>query len=118
MQPVYITLSATGSSPWKLANWQISPQQFGFAVTSTGGSSWIIEATLEDPTGVYPNPNLTTPFSSQVTVYPILTGSTNQLIGMPSSLNIPAITAYRFTLNTISQANAKVTLVTLQSGVG
>lgn len=118
MQPVYITLSSTGSSPWKLANWQTTPQQFGFAVISTGGSSWTIDVALEDPTGTYPNPNLVGVLSSQTTAFTLLTGSSNQLIGMPSSLNIPAIAAYRLSLNTISQANAKVTLVTLQSGVG
>lgn len=118
MQPIYITLSSTGASPWKLANWQTTPQQFGFAVISTGGSSWSIDMALEDPTGVYPNPNLVGGISSQVTAFTLLQGSANQVIGMPSSLNIPAIAAYRLTLNTQSSAGAKVTLVTVQSGIG
>jgi hypothetical protein len=44
------------SSPWKIANWQTTPQQIAFAVLSTGGSSWSISVTYEDPTGVYPSP--------------------------------------------------------------
>ena len=111
MQPIYLTLSSTGSSPWKLANWQATPQQIAFQVISTGGSSWFISGTLEDPTGVYPNPNSSTP-----TAFTIATGSSNIYISLTTT-GVP-IAAYQFTLNTQSSAAAKVTLVTLQSGIG
>ena len=78
---------------------------------STGGSSWFISGTLEDPTGVYPNPN-----SSVPTAFTIFTGSSNIFISLGSS-SVP-LAGYQFTLNTQSSAAAKVTLVTLQSGIG
>jgi hypothetical protein len=91
--------------------------QFGFAVISTGGSSWFVEVALEDPTGTFPNPNLAG--SSQVTGFTILTGSSNQFFGIPSSFGQPpAISAFRMTMNTQSQAGAKVTLVSMQAGIG
>lgn len=116
MQPVYITLSSTGSSPWKLTNWQTTPVEMSFAVISTGGSSWFISATLEDPTGTYPNPN-----SSAPTAFTIATGSSNAMFVLGSTATAPfgsPIAAYQFTLNTQSSAAAKVTLVTMQSGIG
>jgi hypothetical protein len=111
MQPIYITLTSTGSSPWKMTNWFGSPQQIGFQVISTGGSSWFISGTLEDPTGVFPNPNSSTP-----TAFTIATGSSNIYISLGTTA-LP-IGAYQFTLNTQSSAAAKVTLVTMQSGIG
>lgn len=116
MQPIYVTLSSSGSSPWKLANWHATgPQQFGFAVLSTGGSSWTIDVTLEDPTRVFPNPNSSTP-----TAFVFATGGSsvaaaaNQLTGFSSF----SIAAYRLTLNVQSSAGAVVTLATVQAGIG
>ena len=40
---------------------RLTPQQFGFAVLSTGGSSGTIDVALEDPTNVYPSPNSSLP---------------------------------------------------------
>lgn len=111
MQPIYTTLSSTGTTPWKLTNWQTTPQQIAFQVISTGGSSWSISGTLEDPTGVYPNP-----YSSAPTAFTIFTGSSNIFVGLGTS-GVP-IAAHQFTLNTQSSAGAKVTFVTLQSGIG
>src|SRR3954465_5367697 len=111
MQPIYLTLTSTGPSPWKLTNWHAQPMQLAFHVISTGGSSWFISGTLEDPTGVYPNPNSSTP-----TPFTIFTGSSNIYVSLGTS-GVP-IAAYQFTLNTQSSAGAKVTLVTLQSGIG
>ncbi|SRR5713226_1855117 len=113
MQPVYITGSSVGSSPWKLANWQSNGlQQFGFAVlTSTGGSSGTIDVTLEDPTLVYPNPNSSTPTAFAFATW----GASNTFLTGFSSFSIAA---YRLTISTLSSAGAKVTLVTLQSGIG
>lgn len=100
-------------------NWQATPQQISFAVLSTGGSSWSISGTLEDPQGVYPSPNSTAP-----TAFTIATGSTgaaNVWVTLGSSATFPVgppIAAYQFNLNSQSSAGAKVTLVTLQSGIG
>ena len=65
--------ASSGSSPRKIANWSITPQQIAFAVISTGGSSWSIAVTFEDPSGVYPSP-----ISSAPTGFTILAGSSNQ----------------------------------------
>jgi hypothetical protein len=109
VQPTYTTLTSSGSSPWKPANVHCTPQQFGFAILSTGGSSWTVDVAFEDPTGTYPNPNSTSP-----TAFVLLTGSSNQFIGLSSV----SIAAYRLTLNTPSSAGAKVTLCSVQSGIG
>lgn len=111
MQPLYLTLTTTTPSPWRLANWHAQPQQIAFQVISTGGSSWFISGTLEDPTGVYPNPNSSTP-----TAFTLATGSSNIYITLGTTA-IP-IAAYRFTVNTQSSAAAAVQFVTLQSGIG
>jgi len=112
MQPRYLTLSSTITSPWNPINWNgYPPKQIGFQVISTGGSSWFISGTCEDPTGVYPNPNSSTP-----TAFTIATGSSNIYISLGTSA-VP-IAAYQFTLNTQSSAAARVTLVTLESGIG
>src|SRR5215471_21225473 len=110
----YVTLSSSGSSPWKLANWNATPQQISFAVLSTGGSSWSIDVIYEDPTGVYPSPR-----SSAPTPFTILTGSSNQTIevGPGSTSGIAVIAGYRLNLNVPSSAGASVTLVSLQAGI-
>jgi hypothetical protein len=99
-----------------MTNWQTTPQQISFEVVSTGGSSYFISATLEDPTGVYPSPN-----SSAPTAFTMFTGSSNALITLGSSVTFPIgapIAAYQFTLNTQSSAGAKVNFIALQSGIG
>lgn len=116
MQPTYVTMTSTGTSVWKVPNWHAEPFQLTFAVISTGGSSYFITVTLEDPTNTYPSPN-----SSLPTPFTIFTGSSNSMFTLGSTVTAPInspIAAYQFTLNTISQANARVTLVTIQSGIG
>ena len=117
MQPIYVTLSSTGSSPWKVANWQSDGlQQISFAVVSTGGSSYFISATLEDPSGTYPSPN-----SSAPTAFTIFTGSSNAMFTLGSTVTFPVgapIAGYQFTLNAQSSVGAKVNFIALQSGIG
>jgi hypothetical protein len=50
------------------------------------------------------------------TAFTILTGSSNQFITLGTS-SVP-IAAYRITLNAPSSAGAKVTLVSVQAGIG
>lgn len=111
MQPLFVTLSSSGSSPWKQANWQATPQQISFAVLSTGGSSWAIAVTFEDPTGVFPSPN-----SSAPTGFTLLAGSSNQFVTVGASM-LP-IAGYQFSLNAPSSAGAKVNFIALQAGIG
>ena len=111
MQPIFVTLSSSGSSPWKLTNWHTTPQQISFAVLSTGGSSWAIAVTFEDPSGVYPSPN-----SSAPTGFTLLAGSSNQFVTVGASM-LP-IAGYQFSLNAPSSAGAKVNFIALQAGIG
>ncbi|MGB6400466.1 MAG: hypothetical protein WBF73_32995 [Bradyrhizobium sp.] len=114
MQPTYITATSSGSSPWKVANWHATgPQQFGFAVLSTGGSNWQIDVAMEDPTNVYPSPN-----SSLPTAFPLITASSTTAANQITGLTSLAIAAYRLTVNVLSSVGAKVTLATVQAGIG
>jgi hypothetical protein len=115
MQPIYVTLSSSGSSVWKMPNWHATPQQISFAVLSTGGSSWSIDITFEDPSGTYPSPR-----SSAPTPFTILIGSSNQFVSIvPGSSLYPApIAGYRFNFNAPSSAGATATLVVNQAGIG
>jgi hypothetical protein len=117
MQPVYVTLSSSGTSPWQLTNWNITPFQIGIAVATNGLSgTWNIDVTMDDPSGVYPAPGGLTVFaSSEVTTgggpsgQP-LTGSSNS-IGV---INQP-IAAWRVT----NQSTGGTVVVTaLQAGIG
>jgi hypothetical protein len=111
VQPTYLTLTSSGSSPWRQANWYgYSPQQLSFAVLSTGGSSWSIDMTFEDPTRTFPNPN-----SSSVTAFTLLAGSSNQYVAVGAS--IAPIAAWRFSLNSASTGGT-LTLVANERGVG
>lgn len=122
MQPTYLTLASTTPSAWKLVNWHATPQQISFAVISTGGSSYFISATLEDPTATYPNVNFPGVLASTTpTAFTLFTGSSNAMFSVGSSVTFPIghpIAAYQFTVNTQSSAGAKVTLISMQSGIG
>ena len=66
MQPIYITLSSSGFSPWKLTN-LAGPcaQQIGFGIRVTSLSSqYQIDVTTDDPTDVFPSSAVPTIFSA------------------------------------------------------
>jgi hypothetical protein len=107
MQPTYITLSSVGSSPWKVVNWQIAPQEISFEVIANSSSVYSIAAT--------------SPNSSAPTAFTIFSGSSNALFSIGSSVTAPLvgpIAAYQFSITTLSSAGAKATLIALQDGVG
>jgi hypothetical protein len=111
MQPIYVTLSSTAAAaPWRLSNWHTTPQEASFAVLSSGNSSWAINLTYEDPTGVYPNPRSSTP-----TAFPLLTGSCSAaFIAVTSSFR--PFAGWQPVLNTSS--GGTVTFIYLQAGIG
>lgn len=116
MQPRYLTLTSTGSTPWQVVNWHTTPQDMSFAVISSGGSSYSIDACLEDPSGTYPSP-----VSSAPTAFTIFTGSSNAMFRLGSTVTFPVgapIAGYRLNLNSQSSAGARVTLVSMQAGIG
>ena len=71
---------------------------------------------------------LARPFASELSgpqarqlAFLLFTGSSNAIFSLGSSVTLPLtepIAAYQFTLNTQSSAGAKVTLVSMQSGIG
>jgi hypothetical protein len=66
---------------------------------------------VADPTNPFPSPN-----SSLPTAFTVVTGSSNQFVTLGTSA-VP-IAAYQFTLNSQSSAGARVTLVSMQPGLG
>ena len=117
MQPRYITLIASSlPTAWQVPNWHATPQEISFQVIANSTSTYSISATLEDPTGTYPNPN-----SSAPTAFSIFTGSSNAIFSLGSTVTAPLlkpIAGYQFSMTALSSAGGKVTFVTLQSGIG
>jgi hypothetical protein len=114
MQPIYVTLnsSSTGTpTSWKLANWQATPFNATFAVIANSTSSFNIDLTYEDPTGVYPNPN-----SSSPTAFSLISSGSSSQVVVPSSF-MP-FAGYRYAINAISSVGGKVQFIYLQAGIG
>lgn len=115
MQPIYVTVTSSGSSPWKLTNWHATnPMQIGFGVRTSGlTSNWQIDVTMDDPTGTYPSSAGPTIFqSSQTSSGPgIINGGSSNAIG---SILTP-VAAWRIT-NTSTAGT--VTVTALQVGIG
>ena len=113
MQPVYITQSSSGSSPWKLTNWHCTgPMNIGVSVVGNGSTStWQIDYTVDDPSGSFPNPTLG---ASAPTVFSSMSGSSTATYG---SFSTP-VAAIRLTMNALSSAGGKVTATILQAGIG
>jgi hypothetical protein len=110
MQPRYVTLSSQGSSPWSLVNWHTTPINIGFGVrTSALSSTWQIDVTMDDPTGVFPSSAGPTIFqSSQVGT--IAGGSSNAVGAI-----LQPIAAWRLTNNS---TGGVATVTVLQAGIG
>jgi hypothetical protein len=113
MQPVYITQTSSGSSPWKLTNWHCDgPMNIAVSVVGDGVSTWQIDYTVDDPSGSYPNPTLG---SSGVTIYSTTNGSSTATY---AAFTTP-VAAIRLTVNAISSlGGGHVTATILQSGIG
>jgi hypothetical protein len=57
MQPIYLTQTSSGSSPWKLTNWHCTPVNIGVSVACNSSSTFQIDYTLDDVTGSFPEPD-------------------------------------------------------------
>jgi len=111
MQPIYLTLSSSGSSPWKLTNWHSSPpMQIGFAVTVASlSSTWQIDVRFDDPTSVFPSTVSTVFQASQVG------GPAASSINGLGSISTCPIAAWRLTNNS---TGGEVHVAALQVGIG
>lgn len=112
MQPRYITVSSSGSSPWQLVNWHTVPINIGLTTRVSGLSSQVqIDITMDDPTGTYPSSAGPTVFlSSQCAGGGIALSS----VGGIGVITQP-IAALRLTNNSTGGA---ATLTILQAGIG
>jgi hypothetical protein len=112
MQPIYVTLTSSGApGAWHLTNWQCTPFNAMFSVIANSTSTFNIDVTYEDPTGVYPNPNSSSPTAFSV----ISSGSSSQVATVSS---IAPFAGYRYTMNALSSAGGKVQFIYLQAGIG
>lgn len=110
MQPRYVTVSSSGSSPWQLVNWHATPINVGFSVrVATLSSQWQLDVTMDDPTGVYPSSAGPTIFQSSQVGGPA--GSSTNAIGAI----MQPIAAWRLTNNS---TGGSVTVTALQAGIG
>src|SRR5260370_36351279 len=101
MQPIYLTLTSSGSSPWKQTNWHCKgPMNIGVSVVGNSTSTWQIDYTVDDPTGAFPNPTLG---ASGVTVYSTTNGSS---IATYATFSTP-VAAIRLTMNALSSTGGK-----------
>lgn len=113
MQPRYVTLSSSGSSPWQLLNWHGTlPFSVGLATrVASLSSQYQIDVTMDDPTNTYPSSAGPTVFlSSQAAGGGIALSS----VGGIGAITQP-IAALRLTNNSTGGA---VTLTILQAGIG
>lgn len=118
MKPVTVTLTSSGSSPWKLVNWNTTPINIGFGIVQNSSTAWQIDMTMEDPTFIgalnssvyYPNSSAVTIFSS------IISGSS---VNVLSNITFP-IAAWRLTVTSVSTdvASPAVSATALQAGIG
>jgi hypothetical protein len=112
VQPIYITQSSSGSSPWKQTNWQCTGlMNIGVSVVGNSTSTWQLDYTVDDPTGSFPNPTLG---ASAPTVFSSMSGSSTATYG---SFLTP-VAAIRLTVNALSSIGGKVTATILQAGIG
>jgi hypothetical protein len=111
MQPITVTLSSSGSSPWKLTNWHNNPpMEIGFAVTGSGLTGTVqLDVTLQDPSSVYPSTTLTVFQASQVG------GPAASSVSFVGSISTVPIAAWRITQNASA---GSVQATALQVGIG
>jgi len=111
LQPIYVTITSSGSTPWKLTNWYgYPPMSIGFAVTVASLSSrWQIDVMLADPTGTFPSTVSTVFQASQVG------GPAASSINGLGSISTCPIAAWRLTNNS---TGGSVHAAVLESGVG
>ncbi len=111
MQPRYVTLSASGSSPWQLVGWMATPINIGFATRVSGLSSqYQIDITLDDVTGTYPSSAGPTVFLSSQAAGGGIALSSVGAIGVVTQ----PIAAWRLTNNS---TGGSVTVTALQAGI-
>lgn len=109
MQPRYLTLSSSGSSPWQLVGWYATPINIGFALrTASLSSTWQIDVTMDDVTDAFPSSAGPTIFQSSQVGGPA--GSSVNAIG---AITQP-IAAWRLTNNS---RGGSVTVTALQAGI-
>lgn len=111
MQPISVTVTSSGSSPWKLTNWHAAaPMQIGFSAATSGlSSTWQVDVMLQDPSSTYPSTTQTIWQASAVG------GSSINSSNAVFSISTCPIAAWRVTNNS---TGGTVTVTALQVGIG
>jgi hypothetical protein len=111
VQPITVTLSSSGSSQWKLTNWQGDPpMQIGFQITAASlSSTYQIDVTLQDPSSTFSSSTLSVLQASQVG------GPSASSISGVGSISTCPIAAWRLTNNS---TGGSVQATALQAGIG
>ena len=111
MQPRYLTLSSSGSTPWQVTNWSgDSPMMIGFAVTVASlSSTWQLDVTLADQSGTFPSTVSTVFQASQVG------GPAGSSINGIGAISTCPIAAWRLTNNS---TGGNVHVAALMQGLG
>lgn len=120
--PILIGTSSVGGTPWHLTNWHITPAQhcgtLNFSSTANGVTARY-DITLDDPTGVYPNPNNTVPFVFNSTSPVGTFASSNSMGGICVDGNtIQPMAAWRLTITSSSSGAGTVYGTVLEAGIG
>ena len=121
--PILIGTSSVGGTQWKLTNWQgNAPMQVGAALvfsTSANGVTGRIDMTMDDVTGVYPNPVTSVPTVFNSTGHIGTAGSTNSwgILNHDGQVLTP-IAAWRLTITSSSSGAGTVTATVMQAGIG
>src|SRR5262249_8081610 len=112
MQPRYVTVTSSGSSPWQTTNWHITPFKITFSGRASGlRSNWQLDVTMDDPSGVYPSTAGAPLIFGASQISSALGVTSSNVIG---SITVP-ITAWRVTN---SSTGGAITVTALQAGIG
>lgn len=110
-RPIYLSLTAPGSTPWQQANFNAQPFQLTIAVAATGVVNYDVEYSYDDIFGL-PNPSSWSPTTPNPTVWtdPILDGAT---ASGETTFDNP-INCWRVTLNS---GAGSLAIAAIQAGI-
>lgn len=111
MQPRYLTLTSSGSTPWQTMSWNSdTPSMIGFAVTvASFTATWQIDVTLADQGGIFPSTVSTVFQASQVG------GPAASSINGIGAISTVPIAAWRLTNNS---TGGSVHVAAILQGIG
>lgn len=104
---ITVGTNGVGGTPWQVVNTNIGAFNLGIGVAVSGTVNFTVQYTYDDPSGTYPNPNVTFPTAWA------LTALTSKSAATDSSITFP-IAAYRLLINS---GTGRATASVIQAGV-